>query len=294
MWSILSLIVAQMVTGVNITGSKFLVSHLSIIALLEIRFIVGSLVLLACMPFIKKNNNAQSTISSLNKKDWLILIVQALCAGMFFNLLMLSGIQFTSASMAGLITSTLPAMIIILSFIIFRQRITRFKALCILFATIGLIAINGSSLSSHDFSALSIIGDMIIFLAMIPEALYYVISKFKNTQLPAVKSAFLMNLINAIAMIPLLFFANWHELLGLSFNAYFVLLLVSVASALFYLFWFMGCDQVSASTAGLVTAAMPISTLAFSFIFLGEHITLVQGVGTLLILLSIVFGARKG
>ncbi len=284
-----------MVTGINITGSKFLVSNLSIIALLEIRFIVGSIVLLACIPFIKKTNNAQSnSIASLSKKDWLVLIAQALCAGMLFNLLMLSGIQFTSASMAGLITSTLPAMIIVLSFIIFRQRITRFKALCILFATIGLIAINGSSLSNHDFSALSIIGDVIIFLAMIPEALYYVISKFKNTQLPAVKSAFLMNLINAIAMIPLLFFANWHELLSLSINAYFVLFLVSIASALFYLFWFLGCDQVSASTAGLVTAAMPISTLALSFVFLGEHITLVQGIGTLLILLSIVFGARKG
>ncbi|WP_208123209.1 EamA family transporter, partial [Cysteiniphilum halobium] len=47
----------------------------------------------------------------------------------------------------------------------------------------------------------------------------------------------------------------------------------SIETALVYLFRFMGCDKVSASTAGLVTAAMPISTLAFSFIFLGEHIT---------------------
>ncbi len=212
---------------------------------------------------------------------------------MFFNLLMLSGIQLTSASMAGLIASTLPAIIIILSFFIFKQRITRFKALCIIFATIGLIAINGASISGAGFSALSIIGDAIILLAMIPEALYYVISKFKNTQLSAVKSAFLMNFINAIAMTPLLFFANWHALFTLTTHAYFILFLVSISSALFYLFWFLGCNQVSAGTAGLVTAAMPISTLLLSFLFLGEHITLVQGIGTLLILLSIAFGARK-
>ncbi|WP_158106887.1 DMT family transporter [Caedibacter taeniospiralis] len=293
MWRVLSLIVAQMVTGINITGSKFLVTQMPIIALLEIRFIVGSLVLFVCIPFMQGKNSNEVKISSLKRRDWLILGVQALCAGMFFNLLMLSGIQLTSASMAGLIASTLPAIIIILSFFIFKQRITRFKALCIIFATIGLIAINGASISGTGFSALSIIGDAIILLAMIPEALYYVISKFKNSQLSAVKSAFLMNFINAIAMTPLLFFANWHALFTLTTHAYFILFLVSISSALFYLFWFLGCNQVSAGTAGLVTAAMPISTLLLSFLFLGEHITPVQGIGTLLILLSIAFGARK-
>ncbi|WP_116964321.1 DMT family transporter [Fastidiosibacter lacustris] len=294
MWSILSLIVAQMVTGINITGSKFLVANLPIVVLLEIRFVVGSLVLMLCMPFLQQKNNPQDKICTLAKKDWFILIMQALCAGMFFNLLMLSGIQFTTASMAGLITSTLPAMIIILSFFIFKQRITRLKALCIIFATIGLIAINGTNITANDFSSLSLIGDGIILIAMLPEALYYVISKFKSTELSAVKSAFLMNIINAIAMVPFLFFTNWYELVVLSYIAYFVLLLVSISSALFYLFWFMGCNQVSASTAGLVTAAMPISTLLLSFIFLDEKITLIQGVGTLLILTSIMLGARKG
>ncbi|WP_395946080.1 DMT family transporter [Caedibacter taeniospiralis] len=293
MWSVLSLIVAQMVTGINITGSKFLVTQMPIIALLEIRFIVGSLVLFVCIPFMQGKNSNEVKISSLKRHDWLILVVQALCAGMFFNLLMLSGIQLTSASIAGLIASTLPAIIIILSFFIFKQRITRFKALCIIFATIGLIAINGASISGAGFSALSIIGDAIILLAMIPEALYYVISKFKNSQLSPVKSAFLMNFINAIAMTPLMFFANWHAVFTLTTHAYFILFLVSISSALFYLFWFLGCNQVSAGTAGLVTAAMPISTLLLSFLFLGEHITPVQGIGTLLILLSIVFGARK-
>jgi drug/metabolite transporter (DMT)-like permease len=94
-------------------------------------------------------------------------------------------------------------------------------------------------------------------------------------------------------MTPLMFFANWHAVFTLTTHAYFILFLVSISSALFYLFWFLGCNQVSAGTAGLVTAAMPISTLLLSFLFLGEHITPVQGIGTLLILLSIVFGARK-
>ncbi len=57
MWSVLSLIVAQMVTGINITGSKFLVTQMPIIALLEIRFIVGSLVLFVCIPFMQGKNS---------------------------------------------------------------------------------------------------------------------------------------------------------------------------------------------------------------------------------------------
>ncbi|WP_119344541.1 DMT family transporter [Facilibium subflavum] len=290
--SIFFLIMAQAVTGINITGSKYLVAHLPIIVLLEIRFVIGSIVLLSCIPFFG-NKNKNDRISKLNKKDWGILIAQALCAGMAFNLLMLSGIQFTSASMAGLITSTLPAIIILLSFVFFKQRITRFKLLCIIFATIGLVAINGPNLRGTNASLISLLGDAIILLAMIPEASYYVISKFKSTHLSPVKSAFLMNIINAIAMVPILFFANWHKLFTLSTTGYGVLLLVSLASALFYLFWFLGCNNVSTSTAGLLTAFMPISTLLLSFLFLNEAITLLQGIGTLLILSSIVFGSRK-
>ncbi|MBK2125774.1 DMT family transporter [Fangia hongkongensis] len=291
--SVFYLILAQVVTGINITGSKYLVAHLPIVALLEIRFIVGSIVLLCCIPFFNKQQKSASSIRALNKSDWGILILQALCAGMFFNLMMLSGIQFTSASMAGLITSTLPAIIIVLSFFIFKQRITRFKLLCIIFATIGLIAINAPNMHGSSFSAYSLLGDVIILFAMIPEALYYVLSKFKATKLSAVKAAFLMNLINAIAMLPIIFFAHWGSLLELNLTGSAVLLLVSIVSALFYLFWFMGCNQVSSTTAGLITAFMPISTLGLSFIFLGEKITLIQGIGTLLILLSIIFGSRK-
>ncbi|MFZ9035046.1 MAG: DMT family transporter [Francisellaceae bacterium] len=295
--SVFYLILAQFVTGINITGSKFLVSHLSIVALLETRFVVGTLILsffLLCTRTKKRDSHSQEMIKPrLDGKQWGMLVAQALCAGMAFNLLMLAGIRLTSASIAGLVTSTLPAMIIVLTFLIFKQRITRVKLLCILFATIGLLVVNASGFTQESVSWMALLGACIVFIAMVPESLYYVLCKAVDIPMSAAKKAWWMNVINAIAMLPLLYVVDWPSLMALNSLDLLILFLVSLASALFYLFWFKGAGGVSASTAGLLTAFMPISTLLLSYLFLHEKITLIQMIGSLLILISIIFGSRK-
>ncbi|WP_264770462.1 DMT family transporter, partial [Coxiella burnetii] len=64
-------------------------------------------------------------------------------------------------------------------------------------------------------------------------------------------------------------------------------------SALFYVFWFSGCNHVSSSSAGLITAFMPIATLIIAYLFLGERITVFQLLGLGLVILSIVFNASR-
>jgi drug/metabolite transporter (DMT)-like permease len=191
------LVLAQTMVGVNIVTSKLLLSSIPVLVLLEIRFLLATLVLLplhwTTAASRKKSLNAY--FSELRQRDWFFILTQALSAGILFNTLMLTGLNYTDANVAGIITSALPAIIAILSWLILHEKISAEKALCILFATIGLVIIAYNKLQGIG-DAHSFFGDSIILLALLPEASYYVLCKLYANRLPLFLTSALLNGIN--------------------------------------------------------------------------------------------------
>jgi len=100
----------------NIVGSKFLVASMPLLFLLTIRFSLATVLLLPLHWVLDKNQKSiKELCSQLNKRDWLIITLQALFVGVCFNFLMVFGLRFTDANLAGIIASTLPAIIAILA-----------------------------------------------------------------------------------------------------------------------------------------------------------------------------------
>lgn len=73
-----------------------------------------------------------------------------------------------------------------------------------------------------------------------------------------------------------------------------LLFITGISSGLFYVFWFWGCKQVKGSVAGLFTAFMPVTTLLVAWFALGESITVLQTLGMILVMASVVFNAKRG
>lgn len=170
---LLFLLLAQIMVGISIVCSKQIVSSMSILLLLFIRFTLASLILLPLHWVTSKNNKSLNKPKvPLIKKDWLFIFLQALFAGVFFNLLMMAGLRTTDAHVAGIITSALPAMIALMSFIFLNERITYKKSLCILFATFGLLTLAFDKFSVMDTHH-AWLGDLLILTALLPEAGYY-------------------------------------------------------------------------------------------------------------------------
>ncbi|QIW09868.1 DMT family transporter [Francisella sp. LA112445] len=293
--AVIFVLLAQLVTGINITGSKYIIETTPILVLVESRFVIGALFLAIVFLFIsKKKKKAEfAAIKALNKKQWLVLIGQALGGGALFNLIMLAGVQFTSASMAGVITSTLPAMILVLMFFILGVRLTSSKIICVGLAIIGLIIININGMIQPKITALNLLGDFIIFIAMVPEAMYYVLVKIMPLNIKPLSNALLVNIINAIFVAPFMFFTHYDTLQNLTSLQYWIILLLGIVSGLFYLFWTKGSEFLEASTTGMMTALMPIFTLIISWLFLNETINLIQTLAMLLIIISIIIGNWK-
>ena len=125
-WHFLALILSQIMVAVNIVGSKHLLTHISSLFILCARFIIASLFLLLIYLALhrKSRYKTKASLKDLNAKTWFIIIAQALCAGVFFNFLFLTGLHYTDANVAGIITSVLPAIIALLSVIFLREHMT--------------------------------------------------------------------------------------------------------------------------------------------------------------------------
>ena len=290
---IVFLVLAQTMVGVNIVTSKLLLSSIPVLILLEIRFLLATLILftLYWTNSTSRTQTLSTYFSGLGSRDWCFIFAQALSAGVLFNALMLTGLNHTDANVAGIITSALPALIALMSRFILKEKISAQKALCVLFATIGLIIIAYDKLNGINASH-SFFGDSIVLLALLPEASYYVICKLYKNRIHLFLTSALLNGINALLLLPVLFIVHWSPA-NINIMTWITLFIIGLSSALFYVFWFIGAQHVDGIMASLSTAIMPIATVILAWIILDEGLNSLQLAGMGLVLLSIILYARK-
>lgn len=289
---VLFLILAQIMVGVNIVFSKYLLSSLPVLFILALRFALAAIILLPLHWLTPaKKLPLYSYFSQLKLRDWGFIFAQALSAGILFNFLILWGLRSTDANVAGIITSALPAIIAIMSWIILGEKISGKKAICVGFATFGLVVIACDKLNgikvSHSFW-----GDALVLASLLPEATYYILSKMHVNSLPVFIISSLLNGINAILILFFLGFTVWGDL-SIHTLDWLILIILGLSSGLFYVFWYFGCKKVDGVMASLSTAVMPLATVIIAWIFLGEQLTLGQIIGMGMIVLSIAVYAKR-
>ncbi|MBX9578001.1 MAG: DMT family transporter [Chthoniobacterales bacterium] len=285
---LLLLLLAQACVGINIVLSKGLVDHINPLIMMTTRFTFAALFML---PLCLQSGETKDWKFHLTKKDWLALLAKSLGAGLFFNLFMLTGLHFTNANSAGLITSLLPAIVVVLNILIFKQKLSKQMFIAIIISIAGLILINVESFGGSSANAL--LGNSLVFLSLLPEGLYYTLSKYYPiSKIPAVTNAILLNALNLIFLYGVLAFMplsvwrliTWHDGITMAF--------LGLTTGLFFLCWQRGVEQVDAGYASLATAFMPLSTVVLAWLILGETLTAIKFSGMLLVILSIVHYAR--
>jgi len=178
-----------------------------------------------------------------------------------------------------------------MSWFIIGEKISSEKALCVFFATLGLVIIGYGKLKGVGYSH-SVLGDFIVILSLLPEAAYYVLCKFYLNKLPIFLGSALLNGINAILLLPALFIVNWIP--GeISLENWLILFVIALSSGLFYVFWFMGSKRVDGIMSSLSTAIMPVATVILAWIILGEQLNLLEFLGMGFVILSIVIYDRR-
>lgn len=221
--------------------------------------------------------------------DMPLLLFQALCGGIFFNVLLNLGLKFTTAKTAGLLTSALPAVLAFMAWIFLREKISHEKKFAILVVILGVAILELDAFKNGPDHGM-VLGGIFVILALIPEASYTIITRRFRGYCHPLMLAFFVNVINAIAFLPFYAPTILSDMQKLNPNGYICFALSGLGSILFYVYWNQGMTQVKASTAALFTAVEPVSTAILAVFFFGEIFSFTDGVATALVLSSIFMG----
>jgi drug/metabolite transporter (DMT)-like permease len=285
----LELAFAQFMISIGLIIAKTLIPVIPLYLMQTIRFSCSAVFLFSLMMWQEKDGLQQlRTVLSDSKLRW-PLFWQALCGGFLFNVFMVMGLQYTSASVAGIIAAALPAMLASLSWFILHEKISGMQSGSILIAVLGLILVAMPSQNSQF--GIQWLGDLFVILALLPEAGFTILAKKQKIPLGILPLSTIICAINALCFLP---FAIWQESThanAISNIQFITIAAYGIAAASFFIFWYRGLQDNSAATAALMTSVMPIGTALLAFVFLQEGLTRSQIIGMGFVIFSIFLGS---
>jgi drug/metabolite transporter (DMT)-like permease len=207
----------------------------------------------------------------------------------------LLGLSRTTASMSTLLWAAEPILILVLAWLILRERLTRTLLAFSLLAITGVVLVAGIDVGVAQTSLL--LGNGLILIGVGCCAIYTVLTRRMTTNLDPLLIVVLQQSVAlawALAIWPL----EWArgEAVGLTSISLASWGWAALSGVLYYAlaFWcyVIGLKQLPASMVGLFLNLIPIFGVGAAYLFLGERLTVVQWVGGTLILLAVVLVLR--
>ena len=222
-----------------------------------------------------------------DRRDAVLLALQALAGSVGYAVLLLAGMQRASAADAGIVAGSLPAVAAGVAVLVLRERPGRALLAAVGLASAGVVVLHlGPASGTH-----SLAGNALVFAAVVCEALFILLNKQLRAPVPPLAlSTIMCGFGLAFTVLPALAEAAWQQPLdprALAGVAWVAL----VPTVLGYVLWYAGAERVSAAEASLYTGLLPVSALALAALVLGEAISARQLAGAACVLAAIAVSA---
>ena len=213
------------------------------------------------------------------KKDFGILFLLSALGIAGFNTALYAGLQYTTATNALLINSSIPVLIVLFN----SEKITLKQMVGILVSTLGVVylVLKGeiANLTALQFNQ----GDLWIIATSIIWALYSILIKKRPRYLSSFEFLSLISLIGFILLLISFFLLGntlSYEVFDLGAEIYTIILYMAIfPSLLSFYFWNKGVAEIGANKTGQFTHLMPLFGTLLAFVFLGEEVYLYHFVG---------------
>lgn len=230
------------------------------------------------------------------RANWLVLTLLGLLGAVVFNTLIYVGLQHTAATNGVLFNSISPILIIVLSWVVTRERLDVVQMCGVLVSLTGVLAIvargDFATLASFHFNR----GDLWLITAMFLWAAYTIVLRRRPSELSASGFLAAMLLLGLPWLLP---FYLWEFAVrgGFSLTTATMSALAyygTIPSILAYLFWNRGVAQVGPNKAGLFVHLMPVFGALLAVIFLDERLYGYHFLGAALVFGGIWITTRHG
>lgn len=205
------------------------------------------------------------------------------------------GLHYTTATNGVILNSSIPILIIVTGWLVYRDTITRVQALGVAISLGGVLAVltrgDAAVLASFTLNR----GDLIVLAGMVFWAVYTVPLRMKPAELPGLALLACCGTVGVALLAPLaaaelIFLGGKVDLTPATVAA---MLYVGIfPSFIGYVFWNRAVAEVGPNVAGIFIHLMPAFGSLLAWMFLDERIELFHLVGIALILAGIWLTAR--
>ena len=253
--------------------SKLLVAVIPVFLLAWLRFAIAAL---AMAHWVRRSGSGDAPLS---RHDRVLLFWESFLGNFLFSICMLYGVLNSTALAAGVIMAAIPAVVALMSWAFLRERITP-RVVAGIACAVGGIALVSASRQAGASGAGSLLGNALLFGAVLCEASYVVIGKKLTGNVSPRRISALVNLWGLALVTPLgLWQAASFDFAAVAAPMWLLLLFYSIAASMWTVWlWMTGLRHVPASRAGVFTVMLPITAAAVGLLFLGERVNVVQGV----------------
>ncbi len=217
------------------------------------------------------------------------------CLGYYLSsLLDFLGLQYVSAGIERLILFIYPTLVLILSAVIFKVKITQRQWFAILITYAGLLLAFWGEAGFDSSGPEFLKGAALIFACAITFACYIVGSGRVIPAVGAVKFNSYAMTFACIAVLIHFFIVNSNSLFGMETTVYLYALAMAILGTVIPSFLVSeGIKRIGSENAAIVGSVGPVSTILQAYIFLGEPILALQIAGTVFILIGILMISKK-
>lgn len=252
-------------------------SGLSLIQITACRAVFSSFFLFVYF-FVK-----DKSLLKIKLKDIWMFVGTGVVSLTFFSLCYFSTILESGASIAVILLYTSPIFILLLSAILFKEKITKIKLFALILTFVGCIFVTGIGGENH----LSAKGLFIGLCAGFGYALYSIFSRFALEKYKPLTVTFYTFVFSSISLLP---FCNIVEICS-SFSEKSLLFLIGIAlvcTVLPYIFYTFGLSGLETGKAAILVTVEPLVGSLIGIFVWKENLDMLKLIGIIMIFIAVI------
>lgn len=264
--------------SLNIPISKYYINKVTSNELLFLTYLGSSIGLLLVNIFHKKN---EAKIKRDLKTEGIIILCD-----MFASLFIVLSLKFVNASTVSLLSLLETVFTLIISYLFFKNKITKNLILSAIFVTIGGLVLSINEIINFNIS-------IYILLILIATILW----GLENNLTPCVNQKNIPILIFykclTISLFNLLFFRKSTNLISLISNNYILLIIGFFSYGLSFLFYAYSTKKIGANKTAIIFSFSPFFSAILSFLLFKNHLSIAALISLFFMTIGVIYSIKE-
>lgn len=275
---LLFLILANLFWAGNYVFGKYVVAEMSPLQMTFSRWLIAVFLLFPIAHWIERPD------WRVVWKKWRVLLVTGILGIAGYNFLLYEALRFTTSMNAALVNSINPAIIVLFSSLLLKERISVRNGIGLIISLLGVLLVLTNGHLEQIFNLHFNQGDLLMLLAILVWTFYSIIGRTMK-DIPPISATAVSVLFGLLILLPFVLASGFQY--SLSKPAIIGILYIGIFPSVgSFIFWNVALREVGPSRAGIFLNLIAVFTAIIS-ILLGKTITYVQILGGIFVFIGV-------